>query len=117
LQSRIGKSGELPVGDRRTRGQRRDQRENQPDRRMQARKLRVAAEWQVDMHALQIGPAMRVAVENARIGIVDCGIAMRPATRLGARVHPWMHGGRHQLRPVGGQAAVERLYRRLTGAL
>ena len=48
------------------------------------------------MHALQVGPSMTSTIENAIEGFVDSAVIMRPQSHFTKRVHPRMHGGRHQ---------------------
>ena len=45
---------------------------------METRELQIIGEWQVDMHALQIGPAVASAIEDTIEGRVDFGIVARP---------------------------------------
>jgi len=47
---------------------------------------------QVELHALQVGPAVRFAVEDAVVGLVDDGIVVGPQPRFGKGAST-VHGG------------------------
>jgi hypothetical protein len=66
--------------------------------RRAAAELRVVGEGQVDVHALQVRPAVAAAVEDAIEGPVDHIVLVRPQTHFGGRIHPRMHRRRHQAR-------------------
>ena len=65
---------------------------------MQARELRVVGKGQVDVHALDIRPAMAAAIEDPVVAPIDIGIFLLPQHRLRGRIHPRVHGRRHQPR-------------------
>ena len=56
----------------------RQQRQHDPDRRMQSRELFVPAKWQVEVRALQIGPTVPRAVEKPVKLAIDFGALSRP---------------------------------------
>jgi hypothetical protein len=86
--------------------QRRQDRENQPHGGVQPGELGVVRERQVHVHALQIRESMLPAVEDAIVGSVDDGAAVRPEASLGARIHPRVHAGGHEPRALGREQKV-----------
>ncbi len=74
---------------------------------MQAGELGVVGKRQIELHALQVGPAMCLAAENAVISPVDDGIVVGPQPRFGERVHPRVHGGGHEPRAQGFEQPVD----------
>ncbi len=93
------------VHDRRGGGQGRQDRQQQPDGGMQAAEFVVPAKADIEVDALQIGPAMALAGENAVVGLIDGAVAVGPQLGLPGRVHPGMHGARQQPAAERGQAA------------
>ena len=61
------------------------------------------------MHALDVGPAMRMAIENAVIGTIDCFVLVRPQPRFGRRVHPRVHRAGHEPGSELGKHTVDAL--------
>ena len=74
---------------------------------MQACKFRIISKGQVQMHALQIGPAMASTVKNLIKGFVDCTEVVWPQSHFAEGVHPRMHGRRHQSATEGSQLLVD----------
>jgi len=62
---------------------------------VQPPELLVARERQVDLHALEVGPAVALAAEDPVERVVDLARAMRPELDV-VRVHPRVHRGRHE---------------------
>jgi hypothetical protein len=79
----VDETGVAPFHDRRTRRQRRQQGQQQPGGGMQTRKLGVAGEGQIQVHALQVGPAVLPRIEDAVVSAVDLGMSVRPQPRFG----------------------------------
>ena len=96
----------MSVGNRRARRQRRCQGKQQTNRRVQPRELHVVRERQIDVRALDVGPAVPPAIENAIVGLIDLAVLLGPEHRLDGRLHPWMHAGGHQACRHGLERAV-----------
>ena len=77
----------------RDRGQ---QWQDQANRGVKSRELLVIAEGQVDMYALDVGPAVTTAIEDPIIGSVDIRLILGPQHRFVARTHPRVHSRRQK---------------------
>ncbi len=65
---------------------------------MQTTELVIARKRQIEMHALQVGPAMSAAVEDPVKGFVDGAVIMRPEFQFPVGIHPRVHRRRQQPR-------------------
>ena len=63
---------------------------------MEAAELLVIPEREIDVNALEVGPAVTAAVEDAVERLVDAVVLVRPELRLRLRAHPRVHRRRHQ---------------------
>ena len=63
----------------------------------------VALERQVDVHALQIGPTMPLAIEDGIESLVNFAALVGPQHGFREGVHEGMGSGGEQARAVGGQ--------------
>jgi hypothetical protein len=59
---------------------------------VQTAKFLVIGERQVDVHALQVRPAVPAAIEDAIERLVDDVVLVRPEPELALWIHPRMHG-------------------------
>ena len=91
LQAVIEQTRHLPLHHRRTRRQRRQDRQHQPDRSVQAGEFEIIGKGQVEMDALQVGPAVPLAAEYPVVGPVDRPVIVGPEPRLARGIHPGMH--------------------------
>ncbi len=74
---------------------------------MEAVEFVVAAEGEVEVGGLEIGPAVASAVEEAVEGFVDGFVAVGPQAGFAVGVHPGMHGGGQQAGFVVAEHLVE----------
>ncbi|OIQ70291.1 hypothetical protein GALL_480980 [mine drainage metagenome] len=107
FHAKIHEAAEPALGKRRARCQRREHGQQQADGGVQAGKFVIAGERQVEVHALQIGPAMASAVEGAVVALVNFRMLVRPQAGFRTRVHPGMHGAGHEARAPGFEQAVD----------
>jgi len=91
------------VQDGRAGGERGDDGEQEPDRRVQAGELGVAVEGEVGVDALQVRPPVPARAEDAVEGAVDGVVLVRPQHGLPLGIHPRVRGGRHETAADGHQ--------------
>ena len=103
----VEKAGKPAVEDGRGGGQGRHDGQQHPDGGVQPGELLVTPEGQVHVHALQVGPAMPLAAENAVEGAVDLAVLMGPQHGFRGRVHEGMDGGGHEPAAKAGQDGVD----------
>jgi hypothetical protein len=102
-------AGPRTLGERRAGGERRHERQHEAHRSVQALELLVVRERKVDVHALEVGPAMTTTVEYRVVRPVDRRPGVRPQPGFVARVHPRVHPGAEQARAVRGEHRIEPL--------
>ncbi len=66
-----------------------------------------SAKGKVQVDGLQVGPAMSAAIEDAVERLVDDAVIVRPDHHLAVRVHPGVHGRRHQPAPSGSSIGID----------
>ena len=76
---------------------------------MQPGELIVAGKREVEVGALQVGPAMAAAVEDGVVEVVDLMGIVRPQHHLPPRIHPRVGPARQQHRAMTGEQAVDEL--------
>ena len=81
--------------------------ENQPDGGVEAVEFGVAAEGEVEVGGLEIGPAVAAAVEESVEGFVDGFVAVGPEAGFAVGIHPGVHGGGEQAGFVVAEHVVE----------
>ena len=106
LHARVQQAGELPVQIGGSGSQRGNERQHQPDGRVQSAEFFIRGEGQIEMHGLQVGPAVGGTTENAVIFRVNIVIFMRPEDGVFGGVHPGVRGGRHEAGAPCGQQTV-----------
>ena len=77
---------------------------------MQAGKLGVVAEGEIDLHALQVGPAVRSTIEDPVVRAVYACALAGPQPRVGFGVHPVVHPRRHEAGPESAQPGIHLPY-------
>ena len=90
LHAGVEQPGPAPVEIGRSGSQRGNERQNKAYGRVQSSEFLFTGERQIEMDALQVGPAVGAAAENAVIFRVDFMILMRPEHGVLRRIHPWM---------------------------
>jgi hypothetical protein len=85
-----------PSRDGRRGGQGRHDGEQHPDGGMEPCELVIAPEGQIDVHALEIGPAMPLAIEDAVEGLVYLAVLVGPQHGFLGRVHEGMGACGHE---------------------
>src|SRR5262245_52677864 len=113
LRARVEKSCYPALDDRGTCGQGREKGEQQTYGSVEAGELLVVREGQVEMHALEVCPAVTATVENTVERLVNGAVVVRPQLHLPHRVHPRVHRRRHQPAAEQSEALVDLSHIRL----